>query len=184
MKAIIMLTPPRIQHADGTESVWFGRIDKAISLAKQFDCPLIICGDGTPDQSDLDTFVARAEQAGVERIVRAWNEGDQHTRGDMRAAARALHTLPDLQAVEELHIVTCWYHQIRSIAALHVEVRGIRVHRRLRFIPAPVWANWLEGVKRLTNLRRGELRGTWDYLQERPQTSRMDSRVSSTVHSS
>jgi len=172
MEAIVMFTPPRIQCENGEWEIQTGRIDKAISLAITRKCPLIIAGDGTKTQEDLDFFETRARNADVKIVIRAWNNNERHTRGDARAIIQAVNWDVRLNDIHHLVLVTCWYHQIRAWSALRAEIRDLQGSFDYKISFSPVWANYLDGLSRLLNLRRGELRGAWDYWRDNAQQTR------------
>ncbi|MFH1611553.1 MAG: ElyC/SanA/YdcF family protein [Patescibacteria group bacterium] len=162
---VVMFTPPHYK-VQGVAKIWMGRIDRAIDVAIQKHCPLIVAGDANGGQ-DLDTFVIRAHRSCVPAVIRAFNGDDRslkNTRGDARAIVRVMSEIPAMAYVDQITIVTCWYHMLRCWIAL----RQALGNRRVRIACAPVWTKFWHGVTVLPN----ELRGCLDYLFGRSQKSR------------
>lgn len=168
--AVIMLTPPH------QEEIWYGRCDQAIEVAKRTGGILILAGDSN-NGSDLDKFEARALKAGLpkSRIKRAFNGHDQlwkNTRGDARASAKVIAELED---VDQVIVVTCWYHLPRAMIAMRQTLAARLPERYIRLRTSAVWQNIWFGLTMLVFRDRktgrwiGELRGAFDYLTGNPQ---------------
>lgn len=144
----------------GSYPFHFGRIDRAIALAREHRCPLVICGDGTGG-TELEAFLARARARGVPLPMARYN-GKRNTLGDAISAAAVLSA--EFPHVTRAYLVTDWYHVPRaSIRLAHKLSRQGMGH--VTVVPAPVWDHLLGGLRRLP----GELLGSWHALLRLPQ---------------
>lgn len=171
---IIVPAAPHYPNCHGKEQVWFGRIFRAIQLARDLDAPLIIVGDANGG-SDVELFAKLGLSSGV-RVYTELNgvaKELKNTRGDMRAAARVLRDCNDLHSVNELVLVTCWYHCLRSTIELRNAVFDTLPDRRYSYRVVPVWDKFVHGIYRLFH-PTGELRGVVDALLARPHVMRGD----------
>ena len=100
---VVVFTPPHYK-VQGIAKIWMGRIDRAIDVARQKHCPLIVAGDANGGQ-DIDQFIIRAKRSGVGAVLRAFNGHElefKNTRGDARAIARVMAEVPeDMPVVSE-----------------------------------------------------------------------------------
>lgn len=161
----VLLVPAAPHYADqfGIRRLWHGRICRAIALAHHTDQAIIVVGDANGGD-DVRTFAHLARQAGIEQVFEAYNQpGSKNTRGDMRAAAELVVSDPAFTDLEFVRIVSCWYHLPRCAIALRQELASAN---SLRIILVPVWG------QRPPNGFWNELRGCFDYLRNRPQTTR------------
>jgi hypothetical protein len=134
------------------------RIAKAIKEAQARRCPLVICGDSNGGK-DLAAYAQECYALGIDVIP--LGGGKSNTRLDARRAARLIATLrPE---VNRVRLVTHVWHEPRSWIAL--QPRLFTLAPGVWVIPAPVWADLLDGLRRLP----GEIRGCLDYLLRRPQ---------------
>ena len=134
------------------------RIAKAIRLARKHLCPLMICGDSNGGR-DLAAYAQECSIFGIDAIPLGC--GRSNTKLDAKRAARAIETLrPEFTRIR---LVTHLWHVPRSWIALQPRVWKRRPG--VLVIPAPVYADWLDGLRRLP----GELKGCLDYLLGRPQ---------------
>ena len=100
-RAVVVFYGP---HYGGVRE--WGRIDKAIKIAKKHNCPLIICGDGCLGEG-VTIFYDYAIGCGVEEVY-AHFDSRQNTRGD---AFGAVHVIVSrFPTLGRLHLVTDWYH--------------------------------------------------------------------------
>lgn len=194
-QAVVVLTPPHYVRGDGKEGIWFGRLVRGVLLwtgmaASGAGCvsPLIVAGDANGG-SDLRDFAAHAvEELGVSpgHVVLAFNgEGkdDKNTRGDARAAMRLLAEDSRFEEVEELIVVTCWYHTLRAGLAFEIARQDLFPNgRTLSIRTKSVWEKMprphaLMGVSLPRPLGIAlalvnEARGWVDYTFGRPQKTR------------
>lgn len=171
---IIVPAAPHYPNRQGKEQVWFGRIFRGIQLARDLDASLVIVGDANGG-SDVTLFANLAIASGV-RVHTELNgtaKELKNTRGDMRAAARVLRDCSDLRNVNELILVTCWYHCLRSTIELRNAIFDTLSDRRYSYRVVPVWEKFAHGIYRLFH-PTGELRGVIDALLARPHTTRGD----------
>jgi hypothetical protein len=91
----------------------------------------------------------------------------------MRAVARVLRDRNDLRNVNELVLVTCWYHCLRSTIELRNAVFDTLPNRRYSYRVVPVWKKFTHGIYRLVH-PAGELRGALDAFLARPHMARGD----------
>jgi hypothetical protein len=162
MHLIVVFAPPQ-KEGGGLD---FGRIDRAIALAKaRKDSLILMVGDGNHGR-DCKAFVAYATVHGV-KATAVSNLGNASTRGDAEAVAieiaSLVYTLPRVRV--ELSLVTCWYHVPRAWTMLFGELRKHNV--TIPPVPRPHWGNWHE-VRRVP----GELRGVYDYARGKPNIPR------------
>jgi len=151
-RAVVVFYGP---HYGGVRE--WGRIDKAIKIAKKHNCPLIICGDGCLGEG-VTIFYDYAIGCGVEEVY-AHFDSRQNTRGD---AFGAVHVIVSrFPTLGRLHLVTDWYHLPRSFIALSIELNKHKLEDRVQITANPVWQRFCEGTQRL----RGEIRGCLDYLR-------------------
>jgi hypothetical protein len=170
--AILVPAAPHYANVRGNEQIWFGRIFAAIKLARDLNVPLIIVGDANGG-ADNAQFEALAAASGVEVYVEQNGSAKEYknTRGDMRAAARALRDQSTLHAIDEIILVTCWYHCLRAHVELHRALLDVLPERDVRQRVEPVWDKFLHGLWRLLR-PDGEIRGIIDALRNRPHTVR------------
>ncbi len=161
-RAIVMFTPPR------EAEIWYGRCDHAVELQREFGGMLILAGDANGG-SDLELFRARAIELGVneDNIVIAFNGHDRslkNTRGDARASATKI---VELEGIDEVIVVTCWYHAPRALIALDIELQA------LGLVGVSVRTSVVEPNIEVTDeILANEMRGCCDYLMGRPQVTR------------
>lgn len=173
-RVIVVPAAPHYRGPDGEPRFWPGRVEKGIELALRHDCPVIFAGDANGG-SDLRRSADLAREAGVPEahIFEAFNGHDKrwkNTRGDAKVSAELILMGGKLADIEEVIVVTCWYHTPRFHVALRQVLDQMTCNRpRLRW--APVWAHAVHGLHRLLS-PSGELRGIWDYVRNNPQTSR------------
>ena len=162
---VVVFTPPHYK-VQGIAKIWMGRIDRAIDVARQKHCPLIVAGDANGWQ-DIDQFIIRAKRSGVGAVLRAFNGHElefKNTRGDARAIARVMAEVPAMVYIDQITVVTCWYHAPRCLIAM----RQALGNRQVRIVCSVVWTKLWDGIKVLPN----ELRGCLDYMSGRSQKSR------------
>jgi hypothetical protein len=165
-RIVVVFTPPHYKNSDGFPVLWLGRINRAIRITNQQQCPVIIAGDANGGK-DLERFFLHAKRNGVRAVVQAFNGNDpafKNTRGDAKAIARVIGEVPALGRAREIVIVSCWYHIPRCWIALRQELGD----HHARISCSPVWSKIWHGIKALPN----EIRGCVDYLRRRPQVSR------------
>ncbi|MBP9827938.1 YdcF family protein [Patescibacteria group bacterium] len=170
-KVIVVPAAPHYKNAAGNEEIWYGRLFKGIMLARYHDAPLVVVGDGNGGW-DVAEFAALARAANVQVRceVNGVDKRDKNTRGDMRAAAHVI-AREEFGQVNEVVLVTCWYHVPRCGIELRNALRERLPDRTLAITPAPVLAHFLHGLHRLFH-HHGELRGAWDAYLRRPHLSR------------
>lgn len=173
-RVIVVPAAPHYRGPDGEPRFWPGRVQKGIELALRHDCPVIFAGDANGG-SDLRRSANLAREAGVPEahIFEAFNGHEKrwkNTRGDALVSAKMVSFEGPFEGVEEVIVVTCWYHMPRFQVALRQMFRRMTCTPP-RFRSAPVWANMVHGTHRLLS-PYGELRGIWDYVRNNPQTSR------------
>lgn len=156
--AVVMFCGP---HYDGCLD--FGRFTEALWLAQHYQCHLLLCGDGNSGR-DLAVFSERARKTIPECLVHVCYDARACTRSDAQAAAQALTTESFGMQVEELYLVTDWYHMPRAHAELAKALDGTSflLHR------TPVWQRLREGLSRLPH----EFRGWLDCVADKPHHSR------------
>jgi len=171
--AIVVPAAPHYRDEQGQEYFWPGRVQRGIELALKYNCPLIFAGDANGG-SDLDHSIDLAHKAGVRVTVRAFNgtqKNLKNTRGDARITSSMIRDLPELAHVEQLIVVTCWYHVPRAWIAYVQEIKVVNPERQINVYADAIWHRAAEGLRRLLS-PTGELRGCLDYLRHRPQISR------------
>ncbi|MFH1632059.1 MAG: ElyC/SanA/YdcF family protein [bacterium] len=172
--AVVVFCPPRYKDAYGVEKIWLGRLHRGIELALHYNCPLVIVGDANGGKDNAE-FECVARQSGVVDVVISRNGHrieDENTRGDARAAYRALLDDTRLAKVQSGIFVTCWYHIPRTRLALWRARQEVYPECSVRWTPSAVWRKVIYGLARLLDFKSGELRGCVDYVLGRPQISR------------
>ena len=170
--AVIVPAGPHYKNAADQEQVWFGRIFAAIKLARHHSAPLIIVGDANGG-ADVALFAKLATECGLVVFVEhnGADKSKRNTRGDMQAAARVLRDVPALHGVDQMILVSCWYHCPRAAVELRAALNTMLPDWPYSLDCAPVWDNLLHGLYRLLH-HHGELRGIADALLNRPHTPR------------
>lgn len=164
--AVVMFTPPRTE-----DGVWYGRCDEAVKIAERTGGILILAGDANGG-SDLIKFEERALKRGIpsDRIVRAFNGHDplwKNTRGDARASAEKISKLEVLAGVDEVIVVTCWYHMPRALIAIRLALEAIDIYVDLigQVMVEP-------NIEVTDQMLANEAHGCADYLAGKPQKTR------------
>lgn len=161
-RAIVQFTPP---HNGG---IWYGRCDHAVELQLELGGKLVLAGDANGG-SDLELFRLRAIELGVDEdnIILAFNGHDKslkNTRGDARASASKI---TDLDNIDEVIVVTCWYHAPRALIALDIELQTLGL-TKISVRTSVVEPN----IEVTDEILANEMRGCCDYLLGRPQVTR------------
>lgn len=170
--AIVVPAAPHYPNRQGKKQPWFGRIFRGIQIARELDAPLIIVGDANGG-ADVELFTQLASVSKVTAFTELNGTSNElkNTRGDMRAAARALQSHNELHDVDKLILVTCWYHCMRSTVELQHAMAETLPDRKYSYRTVPVWDKLAHGVHRILH-PNGEIRGTIEALLGRPHTPR------------